>query len=80
MKQGVFRSSPACSLGCAFCEVGCAIRAGEADDAWRKLQHLRRAEAAPELAWKRLRAAARLANATQAFAQARHGLPRGQDP
>ena len=76
MGKPVFRASPGCELACVACDIRCAILAGEADDAWRTVEHLRRRQAlhpAPEQAATLKRAEARLEGAERDFARARPG-------
>jgi len=77
MGKPVFRASPGCERACAACDVRCAILAGEAYDAWRDAERLRRqpSPSGPELAASLTRAEARLADAERAFAQARRAAP-----
>jgi len=81
MGKPVFRMSPGCVLSCPACDVRCAILAGEAHDAWRALEQLRRQQGGLEQAATMKRAGARLAAAERAFARARpSGLVEAHPP
>ena len=76
MGKPVFRASPGCEIACLACDIRCAILAGEADDAWRAVEDLRRRQAlrpAPEQAAILKRAEVLLAGAERDFVRARPG-------
>ena len=76
MGKPVFRASPGCEIACPACDIRCAILAGEAEDAWREVENLRRRQGlrrVPEQAARLTRAEGRLAVAERDFARARPG-------